>query len=71
LNVNFKEAIFDAGVSDPNGKVEGIRVFSKGIEASFKQLPAQHELAFDLACSINDFGVDLYTHDPKFAEYKI
>jgi hypothetical protein len=70
MQVIFKEAIFDAGIQNDLGKIEGIRLFSYDIQASFIQMKDQ-ESAFDLSSSIRDFGVDLYSFDPTICQYKI
>ncbi len=62
VQVLFKEAIFDAGITNDQGIIEGIRLYSQDIKASFVQLKnsSSPDLTFDLTSSIRDFGVDLY-----------
>ena len=73
FNVLFKEAIFDAGITNDQGIVEGIRLFASDIKAEFVQLKnsSSPHLTFDLQSSIRDFGVDLFLYDPANGENKI
>ena len=66
----FRQAIFDAGISRQDGKVEGVRVFAKDISANFTQYPSQ-EMTFDLGSQISDFGVDLYIFNPENSNYQM
>jgi hypothetical protein len=73
IQVLFKEAIFDAGITNDQGIIEGIRLYSSDIKASFVQLKnsSSPDLTFDLTSSIRDFGVDLYQYDPTLLSYTI
>jgi hypothetical protein len=73
VQVLFKDAILDAGITNDEGIIEGIRLFASDIKASFVQLksPSTTDLTFDLTSSIRDFGVDLYQFDPSLSLYTI